>query len=350
MINLSMHLSTICDDPQSLLCETVDKMWNDLNPLKKDKTYKKNSLIQRVSQLQIMVRQEGYIEKNGVELAKRHKEFSDYLASNGNLERIIKAKPEQFDTIIEEVNSILHNDDLVCNEKLTEYGNFLLNNVFNYSSYRKQPHCFNRYKTLNFQEATCPYCNEGIVKIVRNEPKERGESRLLFDIDHFYPKHLYPYLALSFYNHIPSCKICNQTYKGMKNFTVKSHIHPYHRCFDDSYTFILNHGVLANEDIKSVRLKRNVKIDDLLCSDLELEARYKSSVNLSRLPKLIEILTKNSHLLKMNAMDEVDLKLLIERLSDFGIVFKKEKMLSYPFSKIQRDVIKMFDINSVVLK
>lgn len=345
-----MHLSMFSNDVDGLLNDTVRKMWNDLNPRKKDNSFKKNSLIHNVGKLQCVVRKKEYINKNGAELSERHKNFSDYLAMDGNLERIIKAKPEQFDAIVDEVNSILNSDDLVCNEKMTAFGVYLLNNVFDYTSYRKKPHCFIRYKSLHFQEATCPYCNEGLVKIVRNEQKQRGESRLLFDIDHFYPKHLYPYLALSFYNHIPSCKTCNQTYKGGKNFTVRSHIHPYHRCFDSLYSFMLNHGVLSNEKIKSVKLKKNSDISDLLYSDLELQARYEANVNLARLPKLVEILEKNSHLLKVEAMGSKEFELLMDRLLDFGVIFKKEGILTCPFSKIQRDVVKMFDVNAIVLK
>lgn len=350
MINLLMHLSKNCDNVQRLLREIVDDMWEDLNPRTKNNKYKKNSIVSSVNRLQSVVRGGGYIKKVGVEAAERHKNLSDYLASDDNLEKIIKAKPEQFDSIIEKVNTILHKGDLVSDDHLTEFGSMLLSDVFNYSAYRKKPHCFNRYKVLNFNEATCPYCNEGIIKIVRNEQKERGESRLLFDIDHFYPKHLYPYLALSFYNHIPSCKTCNQTYKGTKDFTVKTHIHPYQRCFDDSYTFTFNHGILLNEKIKEVKLKRRGDIEDLLCSDLELEARYEANVKLARLPKLVEILSTNSHLLNKGAAKEVELKLLLVRLSDFGIEFKKEEILSTPFSKVQRDIVKMFDINSIILE
>ena len=31
------------------------------------------------------------------------------------------------------------------------------------------------------------------------------------ELDHFYPKSIYPFLAMSFYNLIPSCPICNHT-------------------------------------------------------------------------------------------------------------------------------------------
>lgn len=48
----------------------------------------------------------------------------------------------------------------------------------------------------------CPYCNRQYIFTLSN-----GHVRPQFD--HYYPKSRYPYLALSLYNMIPSCSICN---------------------------------------------------------------------------------------------------------------------------------------------
>lgn len=58
----------------------------------------------------------------------------------------------------------------------------------------------------------CPYCN-------RNYIRNLQEKRTC-ELDHFYPKEAYPFLAMSFYNLIPSCKTCNQTLKGSKMISV----------------------------------------------------------------------------------------------------------------------------------
>ena len=50
---------------------------------------------------------------------------------------------------------------------------------------------------------TCPYCNRNYIYYL----SKTGEIKP--QIDHFYPKSKYPYLALSFYNLIPSCHTCN---------------------------------------------------------------------------------------------------------------------------------------------
>ena len=51
---------------------------------------------------------------------------------------------------------------------------------------------------------TCPYCNRNYTFVVK-------KGKLRPEIDHFYPKTLYPYLAVNYFNLIPSCQTCNKT-------------------------------------------------------------------------------------------------------------------------------------------
>ncbi|RXK12465.1 hypothetical protein CP965_07725 [Halarcobacter mediterraneus] len=53
---------------------------------------------------------------------------------------------------------------------------------------------------------SCPYCNRNYTFVV-----DEKSGKLRPEIDHFYPKSIYPFLAMSFYNLIPSCSICNHT-------------------------------------------------------------------------------------------------------------------------------------------
>jgi len=45
------------------------------------------------------------------------------------------------------------------------------------------------------------------------------------DLDHFYPKTRFPFLAISLYNLIPAGTVCNQKHK--RNNTMLGHMHPY---------------------------------------------------------------------------------------------------------------------------
>lgn len=90
----------------------------------------------------------------------------------------------------------------------------------------------------------CPYCNRIYIPFISVESKDRTgkvkhkkptdkEDSIKGQLDHFFPKEKYPYLAISLYNLIPSCTYCNGTSsKGAKDpldekivspFFLKSH-------------------------------------------------------------------------------------------------------------------------------
>mgnify|MGYP003624494980 CR=1 FL=1 len=54
----------------------------------------------------------------------------------------------------------------------------------------------------------CPYCNRTYVQSIKNQ-NQYHKKRRTSEFDHFFPKSKYPFLAISFFNLIPSCKTCN---------------------------------------------------------------------------------------------------------------------------------------------
>lgn len=71
---------------------------------------------------------------------------------------------------------------------------------------------------------TCPYCNRGytIPRKLANEREVHPE------FDHFYPKSKYPYMALSLYNLVPSCHVCNHL-----KMEESIDVNPYFKSFED---------------------------------------------------------------------------------------------------------------------
>jgi len=65
----------------------------------------------------------------------------------------------------------------------------------------------------------CLYCNINYTYAV----DDGVSKRLLYQLDHFHSKDTFPWLALSFWNLIPSCSTCNASYK----LTRALKIHPY---------------------------------------------------------------------------------------------------------------------------
>ena len=70
----------------------------------------------------------------------------------------------------------------------------------------------------------CPYCNRQYVTLYREEGTQQKTTA---DLDHFYIKSVYPYLALCVYNFVPSCQICNSRFKGDTDFYDMPHLYPY---------------------------------------------------------------------------------------------------------------------------
>jgi len=72
----------------------------------------------------------------------------------------------------------------------------------------------------------CTYCNRQYVFTVENN-EDSHEKIARPELDHWFPKELYPIMSLSFYNLIPCCKLCNSSAKGSSLFNFDTHIHPY---------------------------------------------------------------------------------------------------------------------------
>ncbi len=105
-------------------------------------------------------------------------------------------------------------------------------------------------KMLNV--TVCPYCNRIYTTTCDSK---NGKSRPQFD--HFFAKSLYPILALSIYNLVPSCNICN-TKKGSKEFSLEDNIYPYQEGINESKYFSYQLDEYGNPKI--ITSKENYKM------------------------------------------------------------------------------------------
>jgi hypothetical protein len=81
----------------------------------------------------------------------------------------------------------------------------------------------------------CPYCNRNFINNVTYA--NRGLKRTS-QMDHYYPKEKYPFLAMSFYNLIPSCSSCNHI---KSNKTI--YFSPYDKRFNSSDLLRFNFNI-----------------------------------------------------------------------------------------------------------
>lgn len=82
----------------------------------------------------------------------------------------------------------------------------------------------------------CPFCNRQYITSWEDMKKEKKSTA---DLDHFFPKSEYPLFALSLFNFVPSCQVCNSRMKldHFMDDDGNRPIYPYEEKFDDSVLF-----------------------------------------------------------------------------------------------------------------
>lgn len=89
---------------------------------------------------------------------------------------------------------------------------------------------------------TCLYCNAQFTfTVYRKKSVKKGSEQSAFktrpNFDHFISKARFPFFALSFYNLIPACKVCNSDLKGSTEFLPDTHLHPFIEGLQDTFEF-----------------------------------------------------------------------------------------------------------------
>jgi hypothetical protein len=89
--------------------------------------------------------------------------------------------------------------------------NKIINTVVNYSILKNTGEMNElRHKIITSSGiSVCPYCDRQYITSF----EDKGSNRTTADLDHFYPKSVFSLFALSLYNFIASCKVCNQSFK-----------------------------------------------------------------------------------------------------------------------------------------
>ena len=128
----------------------------------------------------------------------------------------------------------------------------------------------------------CPFCNREY--IFKFEDTKQNKARIIASLDHYYDKDTYPFLAVSFYNLIPSCHVCNSKFKHTKNFYKNLHLHPYEDDFNKKVKFTHFFNVATNENKHfSIFSKERITLDLKLIDNSE---KVKNTIETFRLREL----------------------------------------------------------------
>lgn len=113
----------------------------------------------------------------------------------------------------------------------------------------------------------CPYCYRSYINVIE---AEKGSKVITPDLDHFYPKSRYPFLAVTLSNLVPSCLFCNQRAKNDEDF-YKASIYPPQKIFDEiefDYDVYLNKVYIKNYKYLISKPEYKMHLDTFLIQEL----------------------------------------------------------------------------------
>lgn len=213
-------------------------------------------------------------------------------------------------------------------------------NVFDYNS------LISSKKNISYKIAeligvnTCIYCNRQYIFTVQDTSNKITRP----EFDHYLPKSDYPFLALSLYNLIPSCHICNSNCKGATELDRSMNPYLNHSSIDFfKFTYIPNSkGFPVSVDIKDIHIPKQKGIQKFL-ECFKIKDIYDAHTKLE-LSDLYTFATKYSKTYLQDVLSETVKNLKISQEEAYRILFGTEmypdKDNDRPLSKFKRDILK----------
>ena len=270
--------------------------------------------------------------------------LSDVFGKRYSFEDVIKATPSQLKELVrffdgfdkedffkelyasDSVYKLKENDEGEL-EKTTEKNRCYISDTL-YGNMKTEV----RQYLLNSTEVyVCPYCN-------RNYTYNDDEVSTA-QLDHFYSKSIYPILAISFYNLVPSCPTCNRLKKETKFL-----FHPYDP---------------KNENIEMAKFSFSLKNVDFLDKEsivVDIKAtdeKYNGQINALCLKKIYQYHNDIVFdiIRKENVFNDTYVSGLLSDFKDlfsskqeikemiFGVPLSKTEVGARPLSKLTQDIL-----------
>ncbi|MDZ7819459.1 MAG: hypothetical protein U5K55_13035 [Aliarcobacter sp.] len=257
---------------------------------------------------------------------------------NYKFEDILYAKENEIHLIIETIEKRINSLTKKKKEELI----IIVQNLFKYTN-KFQGKVLTPFFTKNFSFRTCFYCNKDFIT---NFEKEKKDLVSTFQLDHFYDKDTYPYLALSFYNLIPSCPTCNSSkVKGTKNtfihdsrvgkFKIEKCLKPNDEKFD--FHQKVKFKLLLDDSCKNLHIKSKEDID------INLKENYSDMYD-----KYIEIFKLNE---RYKAHKDIVFDMIQKaELYPESRLKELENLTGIPFQQIKKDIFNLIDENEDLSK
>ncbi len=229
-------------------------------------------------------------EKNKIHTLTKAHEIKEFLNNGGLNKKFIESEEKESLELISKLKEYEDISKVFLGTKLLR----IVKTIFNYDKFTNEIlQNWGRKEFLNLLGLeTCPYCQRAYVT---NFQDDEGKNTTA-DLDHFYPKSKYPYLALSLYNFVPSCKFCNSRgRKGDVDTYEKPHIYPYTDSMEEDIKFTIEtDSFIDNVFTKNQNLNIDIDVNVVSKEGKEDTNRPKKIENSLETFKLREVY-KNSH-------------------------------------------------------
>jgi len=272
-----------------------------------------------------------------------------------DISSILSSKPTDLIALSQGYDLLFPKVSIHVNGQPTLVHDTRLTNIFNYTSFRKK-FGFDFAKILGI--SCCPYCNRNYTTSHETSQVGRATKKLVFpEFDHFYPKSDHPVLALSFYNLIPSCNVCNTHFKGSKDPIIYNLFHPYTKVKSTHFNFKFfsqNYASLIGKDFA-------IKLDFDFNETTAINNKLKATISFFDIKAIYE--KCHSEIIKdiidkrITYCDEYLSRLQTDYKMDFNEAYRilfethytEEDLHKRPFSKLKKDIYHDFEISKYVV-
>lgn len=218
----------------------------------------------------------------------------------------------------------------------------LLQLCFRYDTWAKRQVAYKIVDILHLK--VCPYCDRQYITGIK-------EHHIRPQFDHYFPKSIYPYLALTLWNLVPCCSNCNTAKSDMD--TVKNPIlYPYEEEFGERIVFkrVMNENANFTQFVRGLSNDFQIKACDkenqmpLAVSNqvkqLHIEALYNEHM------EDVNRIIKNQYINPESRIEELYQKyrgILFESKEEIQQVIymadlRKEMWGDTPLTKLKRDI------------
>lgn len=226
-----------------------------------------------------------------------------------------------------------------------------LRKLFNYDSWISGDKDYS-YKLAAIKKSNvCPYCNRQYILTI--EKKNAGDKVVKHiarpHFDHWYPKEIFPLLALSFYNLVPSCSVCNSSIKGTNVMGSRKYIHPYAQQIGYEPSFKFRVIYRSDKDFSLYTTIPKDKREKNMLNAFHLNDVYKYHERLEVEDLvLLQRAHSDTYLTKLMATIFRDLspKMNIREVIRmiFGVETNAAHLNDRPMSKLKKDILEQFRI------